>query len=117
VRVEAAIALNHIKAEETVAPLMKALKEDDTPDVRRTIAIALGNFKSEEPVTALAEAARKDEAWQVRKAAVQSLGNIRSAACVPPVMEALVDAHEEVRAAAATVYPRLIALVGGQLAD
>lgn len=117
VRVEAAIALNHIKAEETVAPLMKALKEDDTADVRRIIAIALGNFKSEEPVSALAEAARKDEAWQVRKAAVQSLGNIRSAACVAPVMEALTDAHEEVRAAAAVVYPRLIALVGGHLAD
>jgi HEAT repeat protein len=53
----------------------------------------------------------------VRKAAIQSLGNIRSGACLTPVMEALADAHEEVRAAAGAVYPRLASSVGGHSAD
>jgi HEAT repeat protein len=89
---------------------MLALKQDNNPDVRRTIAVAIGNMKAEKAVPALTEAC-KDEAWQVRKAAIGALGNIKSQAALTPIMEALTDASDEVRMEAAKLYPRLAALL------
>ncbi len=76
VRWEAASALQKIhSAEEAVAPLLKALREDTDPDVRQAVCYALGQYPEIRVFTALL-AALDDPQYSVAMAAGVSLSTL-----------------------------------------
>jgi HEAT repeat protein len=105
----------------TVTPLITAMREDTSEEVRESAAAALGSlsakarkdmvpgYRVEAVRDALAAALRGDKAGRVREAAATSLGRLENdaAGAVGPLAAALKDSHAGTRAAAAETLRRL----------
>jgi len=115
-RWKAAIALGEIGDPRAIAPLM-ALLEDEDRFVQSRAAYALGQFKSLS-LPALV-AAMENQSPHVRRGAALALGRTGDTGAIPPLLSAMCDRDESVRAAALDalpglgeeVYPRIIAHV------
>lgn len=77
VRFLAIMELEERKAKEAVEPLIKSLKNDDSPDLRMHAARALGVIGDASAIDALKDAlGNKEEDWRVRQGAAKALGDI-----------------------------------------
>lgn len=113
-RWKAAIALGEIGDPRAIEPLL-ALLEDDDRFVQSRAAYALGQFGR--PALPSLIAAMENQSPGVRRGAALALGKIGDPGAIPPVLAAMSDPDESVRAAAfealpglgEEVYPRIIA--------
>lgn len=100
VRASAVDALWNTRDVRVVEPLIQALKDDESWDVRRRAAWALGNM-GEIAVEPLIQALQEDVNWDVRRKATWALGNIGDVRGVIPLIQALRDEYSDVREEAA----------------
>lgn len=112
-RWKAAIALGEIGDPRAIAPLL-ALLEDDDRFVQSRAAYALAQFGTLSLPSTVA--AMKNPSPHVRRGAALALGRIGDPGAIPPLLSAMCDRDESVRAAALQalpvlgeeVYPRII---------
>jgi len=97
-RIEAARSLGTLAAVDAVPDLLRALGEDDDPDVRSAVAAALGLIGDERAVDPLlGKLGDAGEQPAVRGAAAEALTGPRSPRAVGPLIAALADPETEVR--------------------
>jgi HEAT repeat protein/beta-lactamase regulating signal transducer with metallopeptidase domain len=97
VRLAAAEGLGGLEDPRAVEALSRALRSDESVEVRRMAAWALGEIEDARAVPALAEALRSDKDDEVRRMSAWALGEIESATGVEALGAALRDASPEVR--------------------
>jgi HEAT repeat protein len=96
------VALGHIKAADNTETLLRVLRDDASPEVRRVAAWALGELGSRVAAEGLSAAMRNDKTASVREMAAWALGEIHArdfADALIAVMRA--DQDESVRETAA----------------
>jgi HEAT repeat protein len=82
----------------SIPALIRVLRQDNSPAVRRVAAWALGNLEAHDGVTALIDALAKDSDTRVREMSAWALGNIEDRRGVPALGAAIRgDAEERVR--------------------
>ncbi len=78
-REEAAKALGFTEEEKAIDPLIEALNQDDSEDVRAAAALSLGKFYDNRKIpNELGQAIEKEESPIVRVAIANSIGNLES---------------------------------------
>jgi HEAT repeat protein/beta-lactamase regulating signal transducer with metallopeptidase domain len=97
VRLAAAEGLGGLEDPRAIEALSRALRSDESVEVRRMAACALGEIEDPRAVPALAEALRSDKDDEVRRMSAWALGEIESATAVEALGAALRDASPEVR--------------------
>ena len=97
VRLAAAEGLGGIEDPRAVEALSKALRGDESVEVRRMAAWALGEIEDAAGVPALSDALRSDRDEEVRRMSAWALGEIESATAVEALGAALKDSSPEVR--------------------
>ena len=104
VRVRAADALGKVSGEaaDLARPALRALLNDDNPEVRYTVALALGELRDEQAVEQLIDATTGDGHPLPRQAAVIALGLIGDERATKPLARMLRDAPPDVRFQATT---------------
>ncbi len=105
VKIEALIALNNIKDEESYPLFLEGIKADNH-EIRKVAAIALGNTKDDQYVPALEEALQ-DPHFSVRKAAIDSLVNLKSLESTEAIVPLLEDENDEVQTTCSVAIGRL----------
>ncbi len=97
VRLAAAEGLGGMEDPRAVEALSRALRSDESVEVRRMSAWALGEIEDAAGVPALSDALRSDRDDEVRRMAAWALGEIESANAVDALGAALKDSSPEVR--------------------
>jgi HEAT repeat protein/beta-lactamase regulating signal transducer with metallopeptidase domain len=97
VRLAAAEGLGGMEDPRAVEALSRALRSDESVEVRRMAAWALGEIEDARAVPALSEALRSDKDEEVRRMSAWALGEIESATAVEALGAALKDSSPEVR--------------------
>ena len=97
VRLAAAEGLGGLEDPRAVEALSKALRGDESVEVRRMAAWALGEIEDAAGVPALSDALRSDRDDEVRRMSAWALGEIESATAVDALGAALKDSSPEVR--------------------
>jgi HEAT repeat protein len=92
VRGTAAEALVKIGSDKGIEPLIAALQDTITTDLRRTAAEALGKIGSDKAVEPLIAALQDTTTTDLRRTAAEALGKIGSDKAVEPLIAALQDA-------------------------
>lgn len=103
-RWKAAIALGEIGDPRAIAPLL-ALLEDEDRFVQSRAAYALGQFGTLSLPALIA--AMENQSPHVRRGAALALGRIGDPGAIPPLLSAMCDRDESVRAAALQALPGL----------
>lgn len=97
VRLAAAEGLGGIEDPRAIEALSRALRSDESVEVRRMAAWALGEIEDAAGVPALSDALRSDRDDEVRRMSAWALGEIESATAVEALGAALKDSSPEVR--------------------
>jgi HEAT repeat protein/beta-lactamase regulating signal transducer with metallopeptidase domain len=97
VRLAAAEGLGELDDPRAIEALSRALRSDESVEVRRMAAWALGEIEDARGVPALSEALRSDRDDEVRRMSAWALGEIESATAVEALGAALKDSSPEVR--------------------
>jgi len=99
VRLAAVAAVGHMDDSTSSIPaLIRVLRQDASPNVRRVAAWALGNLEARDGVSALIDALARDSDARVREMSAWALGNIEDRRAVPALGTALRgDSEDRVR--------------------
>jgi HEAT repeat protein len=99
VRLAAVSSVGHMDDSTSSIPaLIRVLRQDNSPAVRRVAAWALGNVEARDGVTALIDALAKDSDSRVREMSAWALGNIEDRTAVSALGAAIRgDSEERVR--------------------
>jgi HEAT repeat protein len=99
VRVAAVAAVGHMDDSTSGIPaLIRVVRQDNSPAVRRVAAWALGNLEAREGIDALSEALARDADARVREMSAWALGNIEDRRSLPALGAAIRgDAEDRVR--------------------
>ncbi|MBA3065411.1 HEAT repeat domain-containing protein [bacterium] len=96
VRINAAVSLSNIGDERAVEPLLKVLKNDKIRGVRVMAAQSLGRFGDKRAASALKKLA-EDKDPEMRRMAYGAMGKSEGGGEAAQLIEALKDAHWQVR--------------------